>query len=120
MMMRRRMMESKKSEWDYVLVPEDGAEVGTIPYLKIQVKTGEKFEVNYFITSATGYVYDGRGCGLQYLFPYQNSSQNKDTTITVGPVAKDGTLAFAGHWNSGQQYPGDIPTGKYIKIKKLT
>lgn len=106
----------KKSEWDYELYPADGSEIGKIPFLKLNVKSGQNIIINYDVGDTekrTGYIYDARGCGGLYTFSY---SVERIGEIEI-QIAKDGHIVFSGHNNFLQTYEQDIFVGKYIKIK---
>lgn len=113
--------------------PYDGSEEGSIAIHRINVSKGDKITIYYYITEQKGYIYDGRGCGLNYYgtveggkYPIAKSDLNKHCSISL-TVPQDGFITVGGHYklvNNGtetegqlSQFSDDIPVGRYIKIK---
>lgn len=108
-------------------------EKGEMPIMKINVNAGDTVVITYFITKQQGYIYDGRECGLNYygsvegsVYPISASDLNKECTITLKipttgylTIGANGYLVGEGSETVGalSKYPGDIPVGKYIKVK---
>lgn len=115
---------------DMVVAPINAK--GEMAIAKINVSAGDVITITYFITQNKGYIYDGRGCGLDYYgtvegseYPISNSDLNKECTIVL-KVRKDGFITVGANYHlveSGKEtvgslskYDGDIPVGKYIKF----
>lgn len=108
-------------------------EKGEMPIMKIDVKAGDTVVITYFITKQQGYIYDGRECGLNYYgsvegstYPINANDLNKECTITLQipttgflTIGANGYLVSKGTEIVGSlsKYSGDIPVGKYIKVK---
>jgi hypothetical protein len=106
---------------------------GEMPVMKIDVKAGDVVVITYFITKQQGYIYDGRKCGLNYYgsvegteYPISANDLNKECTITLKipttgflTIGANSTLVGNGTESIGvlSKYSGDIPVGKYIKVK---
>lgn len=108
-------------------------EKGEMAIARIRVYAGDQVTITYFITQNKGYIYDGRGCGLDYYgtvegseYPISNSDLNKECTIVL-KIPKNGFLTVGANYylvdigeesvGSLSKYDGDIPVGKYIKFK---
>ena len=108
-------------------------EKGEMPIMKINVNAGDTVVITYFITKQQGYIYDGRECGLNYygsvegsIYPISANDLNKECVITLNipttgylTIGANGHLVGEGNETVGalSKYPGDIPVGKYIKVK---
>ena len=108
-------------------------EKNEMPVMKINVKAGDTVVITYFITKQQGYIYDGRKCGLQYYgsvegtkYPISANDLNKECVITLNipttgflTIGANSTLVENGTEVIGNlsKYSGDIPVGKYIKVK---
>lgn len=104
-----------------------------MPCAKITVSAGDVVVITYFLTKAQGYIYDARKCGLSYYGtvsggsnPISENDLNKECSITLNipqdgyiSIGSNSTIIGRGDDTPGQlsNFSGDIPVGKYIKIK---
>lgn len=105
---------------DYLLLPIN--ESKQIPVEVISVSKGDVITIYYYLTSGSGYVYDGSNCGCGS-FQATNSTINVHGAKTI-TATSSGKLIIAGrysYYSWGIDWPGSIamspPSGDYIKIK---
>lgn len=89
----RKILRGTTILWEYCDMfagPYDGSEEGSIAIHRINVSKGDKITIYYYITEQKGYIYDGRGCGLNYYgtveggkYPIAKSDLNKHCSISL-------------------------------------
>ena len=118
--------------WDHVLLPANGSAEGEILALKLPVNVGDTVTIEYLLTKAQGYIYDGRNVGLQYygtvaggIYPMAESEIGVATTITIKPTSagvigiscgRNGTIGADGL----DTFAADRCFGQYIKVRVKT
>lgn len=93
-----------------------------IPVEAIKVSSGDIITIYYYLTTASGTVYDGSNCGCNSFTPSASDINiHGAKTITA---TKAGTLIIAGKYSNyqwGIDWPGSFaispPYGDYIRIK---
>lgn len=119
----------KPEEWDYVILPYYGTAPGELPCKVINVTKGQVITISYYLTQRTGYIYDGRACGLQYYgsvssskYPMPSEHVGSENAVSV-TIPSNGKLYISCFYNStgydGKLAPntGDRCVGHYIKVK---
>jgi hypothetical protein len=103
-----------------IRVPADSAAEGYIPCCKLPVTAGMTIRLEYYLTKTGGYLYDGRGCGLNYQNPVASDLKG-DKTLTLD-IPSDGTLVVSDYFK-GAAANGELSTstsdrlyGKYVRI----
>ena len=108
---------------EYMVLPRNDSK--QIPVDAISVSSGDVITIYYYLTAASGYVYDGSNCGCGSLQASSLSASEINVhgakTITA---TKSGKLIIAGRYSNyqwGIDWPGSLsmspPSGDYIKIK---
>lgn len=121
-MIRRRTIglrenKSDESAWDYEITDPNNR-YGAI---RIDVKAGDIFYIEWDPEGVRGYVYDMRGCGGGFLNPVYSSGYsalNGKCNITI---TEDGHIVFGYKFDykeNGAINMNDRFNGKYIKIRR--
>lgn len=116
-------------QWDYVILPYYGTAPGELPCKVINVTKGQIITIAYYLTASSGYIYDGRSCGLSYYgsvtgsanpMPSDHVGSEHSVTITI---PSDGKL-YISCFNKSTGYDGELAPqvgdrciGYYIKVK---
>lgn len=111
-----------------IITPLNGAAEGELPLYKFLVTAGQVITLEYLVTKQQGYIYDGRGCGMNY-YGSISWSENPMPSAEVGVVTTktitakyDGIIAFSGSEDENTANGSLSVTGanrlygKYLKI----
>lgn len=94
------------------LTPYNGSEEGELPHYRLDVTAGQTLIITYYATKSTGYLYDGRRCGLNYVTT--EKVINEETTIIVD-IPSDGYIMFSDYYDGGASN-GELAGSTYDRM----